>query len=1185
MIKNYIIAILALFILSGCTGERCIEADDFGHSAVTVSARYSKLDLEGQIGSNQVAPWRDSGFRVNGRPLTIVVKGWVYGVDDNSPSELSAWCPWFSYSDEGDKLSNICTRLQNCKFDEEGMCNGKIINAPCIFTKGIGLYTLIGEGGTDPNLTLNSMRDPSGISMHLGEETSGYTLYDLDKNGNLRDAGGVSYVFSDSDKSRYNDSKLYFKILDKFYDDNSGQYKVIIKSGVTGTNPDPISYVTMLVKQFLFGIKGHGETLLPELDLEASRPSSNDDELLTDSGGLIKNIYMGVVSNPGYRMAVSGMLTLYILWTGLSYLAGNVKLTHTELIVRVTKIALVSALLSSEYSWSFFNDYLFVYFVGGVQQILQILMEAGATGPGAPGIFAMMIAPQTLLKLFSLLFIDWRGWLYIILFFIALYFIIMIFFNAAIIYLSALISIGMIIVMGPIFVCFLLFGVTRSLFDNWLRQLTSYAIQPIILFTGLIFISMIIRDEIYGALGFKICKQSFFNMASVLDPKTEQKLKYNPVNSIFYWWFPEPMRGENFIQDTANIPIPIDHKAQEGETGEIRDGFCEAYGCIGERYPDLPFLDPIKDERRITHFHNGQFVQFDGLLIIFIALYLLHKFNGTAVGLAKSISGTSGNKASLQSVGNSVHAQTFGKANDFMASVPGRIKQAAVDGVDRAIGRGALKASGEDLSGKSKSEIAALEKNIGKAARSQFSPSTLLDKARINSLKKESLSKVANKSVLAEVRKSTGLKRSDIDAEANKKYRKALAEKLVSSGIAEKDAKKLAKQLAKKDPAKLDKEFSRAKYGKEYSKLSAKEKADIDEMSNDRNLRKVGVASEKARRFRNAYANAYADMSDKGINIFGKHSGIIRSLEEIRHNAKERKQLNRAKQHQTGEEIYSALAGVKRGAFTTLGGETQGSSIGRTFAGGSYHDIDSSDPRKMTYSETLAENRSGFEQDKLQKSIDQYNRRYGESVTSPEFLARAEKNGHPNLDTFRELERREAKSQAQEALKSASLGETYLSQYAKDSEMRELIDKSYEAEKSVFDNDKFISSESEYQTTYDLSKEKIKEVYSLFDNQGVENISSKNFMSSAQGVYQNMDLSLENVRGNMEELQQAMNDFNSSQEVLRQIDQRKMEVSEEIEKHISNINDHRKKAGMKEYTPKKDTLGVRSFRKIEDLRR
>ena len=39
--------------------------------------------------------------------------------------------------------------------------------------------------------------------------------------------------------------------------------------------------------------------------------------------GLIRNIYLGVINQPGYRLAVSALLTLYIMFTALSYLAGN----------------------------------------------------------------------------------------------------------------------------------------------------------------------------------------------------------------------------------------------------------------------------------------------------------------------------------------------------------------------------------------------------------------------------------------------------------------------------------------------------------------------------------------------------------------------------------------------------------------------------------------------------------------------------------------------------------------------------------------------------------------------------------------------------------------------------------------------------------------------------------------------
>ena len=134
---------------------------------------------------------------------------------------------------------------------------------------------------------------------------------------------------------------------------------------------------------------------------------------------------------------------------------------------------------------------------------------------------------------------------------------------------------------------------------------------------------------------------------------------------------------------------------------DSRNGFCEAYGCIGDRHPSLPFLDPNTERGldRIIKFKNGDFVQLDGLLLIFVALYLLHKFNGTAVSVARFITGTSGNYANIQNVGDAVNAQTFAKSNAFIASMPGRMKQGAIDGIDRQIGKRALRASGTDLSG------------------------------------------------------------------------------------------------------------------------------------------------------------------------------------------------------------------------------------------------------------------------------------------------------------------------------------------------------------------------------------------------------------------------------------------------------------------------------------------------------
>ena len=1170
MSNKCIFIIFTLLALCGCTGERCIDADDFGHAVFNVEARYDRKDFDGQVGESQVAKWLDSAYRVNGRPLTVVVRGWENGLDGNNKDELSAWCAWYGTSEDSGKLAEFCRRFPDCKFIGNEMCtpelpDANIMNAPCLFRKGVGLYALIVEPDVDPNISFSSMRDPKGISFHVGAKVGDYSLYEIDKRGRQRELGGRVYKYESQDiKRRYADGKLYFKILDKFYDDNSGQYKVIVKSGISRTNPDPISYVTRLVKNFLFG---NGEDY-----------------------GIIRKIYLGVVHNPGYRLAVSALLTLYVMYTGLSYLAGNIQVTHTEIIVRVCKIAIVAALLSSEYSWSFFNDYLFVYFIGGVEQILQMITDAGATGPGSPGILALMMAPQTMSKLLSLLFIDWRGFIYIILFFIALYFVLMVFFEATVLYLTALMAIGMIIVMGPVFICFMLFGVTRSLFENWLKQLISYAVQPIILFTGLIFISLILRQEIYGALGFRVCKQDFPKMtnddgSSIFGSDTKEILGFDMGSSIFYWWFPQPMKGEQFSKDPILIPIPMDHFDEAGK-------FCEAYGCEGKRFIDLPFLDPKKDTRRLGQFHSGKFVQFDGLLLIFVAIYLLYKFNALTVSLARFITNTSGNYTKLDNVGDAIRAQTVDKVNQRMLA---KLKE-----------RGAIAAAGVAAVGR-RAGIKVMDTVLGEKSSKYYrekyikSPSKLVDQMRISRLKKEALSANANKAVLEEVRKKTGLVQSNIKKGAIQNYKDALQKKLLAStnkSLPETDKDKIARQkvarqaavtLSKKPFAELKQELSKIKFGKEYSKLSKVEKEQID--ATHRELRESAKDSSEARKFREAYVDAYAALSDRGVGLVGKKVKVLRSVEEIQHDHKQRKEIRDAKRQQIGEEIISGYQGIKSGLYKSAMGQKD-DTISRTFAGGAWHEINT-DPkaenhRKQTYAEILEDRQQHIERVGTQKTIDDYSKAYKTSVISPEFLANASITNDPKLATFRRLEREDVRAQVYNALSTtedpALLGKTYMQEYAKDSEMRHAIDRAYKLEQELLNDDKFISREENYQATFDLAVENIQQEYQkLTDLYNKDDISVEEMPSL---LYGSLPLENNETREQRQEraakLQQSIQDFHNSQQALQQVDIRKKEVAEEVDKHVDNINEYRVKAKMEEYSPKRSQVGVRKMTKIDD---
>ncbi len=260
---KFLLIMIVSIILSGCTDivdSECLEAEDFGFVTVTVPAKYGNAKSLRGNEDNQIGPWRGVGYPLSGSNLVIKVKNWDSG-DEMTKGNLSAWCPWYGGRSKvsgiaaifdplalpfKNALTYICRRLAPCKWANNDMCtpsaNGDaaIINAPCLMTKGVGLYGLMTAYDIgDPNAKTESMSNPEGFypggsvhTMHLGEKHDNYTLFDIDSGGHYSPAGGIVYSFTDEEVGKFRGGKLYFKILDKHYGDNSGQYIAVIKSGL-----------------------------------------------------------------------------------------------------------------------------------------------------------------------------------------------------------------------------------------------------------------------------------------------------------------------------------------------------------------------------------------------------------------------------------------------------------------------------------------------------------------------------------------------------------------------------------------------------------------------------------------------------------------------------------------------------------------------------------------------------------------------------------------------------------------------------------------------------------------------------------------------------------------------------------------------------------------------------------------
>ena len=150
--------------------------------------------MSNQSGMSQIAPWRPSNYKVDGRPLVILVRGWTQGVDRNNSSQLSAWCAWYGQADNTSYFIHILPKAsRECTFIDGTMCTNTkgCTDYKCsmYFKNGVGLYALIAKKGTDPNQTLASQKNPQGLTFHLGEKPVDYEMLDVDKNGNTRTAG------------------------------------------------------------------------------------------------------------------------------------------------------------------------------------------------------------------------------------------------------------------------------------------------------------------------------------------------------------------------------------------------------------------------------------------------------------------------------------------------------------------------------------------------------------------------------------------------------------------------------------------------------------------------------------------------------------------------------------------------------------------------------------------------------------------------------------------------------------------------------------------------------------------------------------------------------------------------------------------------------------------------------------
>ena len=213
-----------------------------------------------------------------------------------------------------------------------------------------------------------------------------------------------------------------------------------------------------------------------------------------------------------YISIIHRLLNLYVIVFGLMFLFGLIKTDYVDFLIRIVKISFIIILIKPN-SFIFFNQYLFSAFLKFSGTLIAYATGAPASNPFAflnQSLAIMMFDPITYFKIISLMFQGFLGVVVFIIIIYAAYTFVKAVFQALKVYLMSFIGLGLCFALAPIFIPFALFKITQPLFDNWFKALIRFAMEPVILFIGLIILNAILISILQELFNFSACFKCTF---------------------------------------------------------------------------------------------------------------------------------------------------------------------------------------------------------------------------------------------------------------------------------------------------------------------------------------------------------------------------------------------------------------------------------------------------------------------------------------------------------------------------------------------------------------------------------------------------------------------------------------------------------------------------------------------------
>ncbi|CAM81048.1 type IV secretion system protein [Orientia tsutsugamushi] len=207
---------------------------------------------------------------------------------------------------------------------------------------------------------------------------------------------------------------------------------------------------------------------------------------------------------------IRAMLTLYIMGCGFAFMLGAVNFTAKELVIRIVKVIIVSGLIN-EGTFNFFNAYLYDLIMNFSKQLM--VNVSGYEYDQNIGTFLFLDELMSKIffnktfyvQLLSLLSMGLMGVVYYIIIFVPIILIIISLLKTIMVYLVSTTAVALLVGLAPLFLSFMLFNRTWYLFDNWVRMLFRYLIEPVILMAGITILTQLFIVYLDFVLGYSVC--------------------------------------------------------------------------------------------------------------------------------------------------------------------------------------------------------------------------------------------------------------------------------------------------------------------------------------------------------------------------------------------------------------------------------------------------------------------------------------------------------------------------------------------------------------------------------------------------------------------------------------------------------------------------------------------------------